>query len=596
MSRHSSRPLAALLASALASVLAGNAAAAPSVSPGPRIPLQAAPKDAGGNERFIIKYRDSAPTANSIQAVTAFNAALASVLPARVRSAYVGARQIRRLASGARVIAAPQVLDATQTAALLTQLKSDPAVVYAQPDYRRHALELIPNDRNYPLQWHYSHAVSGIRAPSAWDTASGRGVVVAVLDTGYLDHADLAANLVPGYDFIHDPEVGNDGDGRDPDAHDPGDWQGSRQSSFHGTHVAGTVAAVTNNGMHTAGVSWGARVQPVRVLGTGGGYTSDIADAIVWASGGTVDGVPDNATPAEVINLSLGGQGACSEDPATQEAIDGALSRGTTVVVAAGNSNAPAAQFSPASCNGVITVGATGYTGARSSYSNYGPAVTLAAPGGDAVDANDDNNYVWSLGNSGLQAPVASPAGDRTVGMQGTSMASPHVAAVVALMQDARANAGLAPLTPAQVKQLLRSTARALPQRPPSNRGIGAGIVDAAAAVAAAGKDVPVEMSELLGNRETLAAQFASAGEVRLYRIVVPAGSAMLSLRSFGGSGDMAMYVAHERTPSAASHDLRSLKRGTAQTVQISRPAAGTWFIALASAQGFEDVSVMGLY
>src|SRR5690606_15464034 len=160
-----------------------------------------------------------------------------------------------------------------------------------------------------------------------------------VLDTGYADHNDLDANIVPGYDFIIDEAVAGDGDGRDGDAHDPGDWYGGYASSWHGTHVAGTVAAVTDNGAGLAGVAYKAKVQPVRVLGHGGGYTSDIADAIVWASGGTVDGVPANENPAEVLNLSLGGDGSCAQDPVTQEAIDGAIERGVTVVVAAGNDN-----------------------------------------------------------------------------------------------------------------------------------------------------------------------------------------------------------------------------------------------------------------
>src|SRR5690606_31257016 len=148
----------------------------------------------------------------------------------------------------------------------------------------------------------------------------GNGVVVAVLDTGITRHGDLDANVLPGYDFISDAGKANDGDGRDNDPSDPGDWVTLNQcpggnraenSSWHGTHVAGTIAAVTNNAKGVAGTAFGARILPVRVLGTCGGYDSDIADAIVWAAGGSVSGVPTNANPAEVINLSLGGGGAC---------------------------------------------------------------------------------------------------------------------------------------------------------------------------------------------------------------------------------------------------------------------------------------------
>ncbi len=549
--------------------------------------------------RFILKLHSGEGTrrrSSARPATTVFDQALQRAGVTGAQRSIGTSRQLRRLAVGADLLQAPYPLSAVQAAAVLAQLRSDPDVQYAQLDTRKYALEVTPNDEHYPYQWHYQHPVSGIGAPQAWDAAKGTGVVVAVLDTGYLDHADLAANLLPGYDFVHDPEVGNDGDGRDPDAHDPGDWTPGRASSFHGTHVAGTVAAVTNNGRFTAGVAYNAKVQPVRVLGTGGGYTSDIADAIVWAAGGPVEAVPDNTTPAEVLNLSLGGQGSCADDPATQAAIDIATARGSTVVVAAGNSNSSASQFSPASCRGVITVGATGYTGARSSYSNYGPAVDIAAPGGDDVDSDQNNNYVWSLGNNGTQAPEASPAGDRTVGMQGTSMAAPHVAAVVALMQDARATAGLDPLTPVQVRQVLRFTARPFAVTPPTNRSIGAGIVDAAAAVQAAGQPLSDDPSELLVNRVAATAQSAVAGEPLLYRIEVPAGTSMLSLRTYGGNGTAAVYAAHDRVPSAASNDYRSVKPGTAQTVQIIRPAAGTWYLTVIGDTDVEGLSVVGLY
>ncbi|MEE7547807.1 S8 family serine peptidase, partial [Xanthomonas sp. Kuri4-1] len=166
---------------------------------------------------------------------------------------------------------------------------------------------------------------AGINVRPAWDKATGNGVVVAVIDTGITSHPDLDANILPGYDFISDTFVSRDGDGRDADPSDEGDWnpvQGEcyttpspspiTDSSWHGTHVAGTIAAVTNNAVGVAGTAYNAKIVPVRVLGRCGGYTSDIADAIVWASGGSVSGVPANANPAEVINMSLGGSGTCS--------------------------------------------------------------------------------------------------------------------------------------------------------------------------------------------------------------------------------------------------------------------------------------------
>ena len=169
-------------------------------------------------------------------------------------------------------------------------------------------------------------------------------------------------------------------------------------SSWHGTHVSGTIAELTNNSVGMAGVANKARVLPVRVLGHCGGYTSDIADAVTWASGGHVDGIPDNTNPVQVISMSLGGGGACSASDVTGQAISGAISRGVSVVVAAGNSNANVANYTPASCPGVIAVAVSGITGKRAFYSNYGSGVTLSAPGG-GVYAND--------ASSGTQVPAA---------------------------------------------------------------------------------------------------------------------------------------------------------------------------------------------
>lgn len=193
-------------------------------------------------------------------------------------------------------------------------------------------------------RWAFGTTNAGLNIRPAWDKATGSGTVVAVIDTGITSHADLNANILAGYDFISDATTARDGNGRDSNAADEGDWYAANEcgagipaasSSWHGTHVAGTVAAVTNNTTGVAGTAYGAKVVPVRVLGKCGGSLSDIADAIVWASGGTVSGIPANANPAEVINMSLGGGGSCSTT--MQNAINGAVSRGTTVVVAAGN-------------------------------------------------------------------------------------------------------------------------------------------------------------------------------------------------------------------------------------------------------------------
>ena len=279
--------------------------------------------------------------------------------------------------------------------------------------------------------------------------------------------------------MIIDTAVSNDGNGRDADASDPGDWVAAGEcgfgspasnSSWHGTHVAGTIAALTNNASGVAGVAFGAKVQPVRVLGKCGGYTSDIADGITWASGGAVTGLPANPTPARVISLSLGGGGAC--DTTTQNAINGARGRGTVVVVAAGNSNANAANFSPASCSGVISVAAVNRQGGKAYYSNFGAVVDVAAPGGDMRTNSGDG--VLSTLNSGATAPGA----DAYAYYQGTSMATPHVSATVALMLAKKPA-----LTPDQVETLLKGSTRAFPA---ACSQCGTGIVDANAAVTAA--------------------------------------------------------------------------------------------------------------
>jgi serine protease len=390
----------------------------------------------------------------------------------------VSMANVRRTTNGAQIMRLSDPLGKPETAQLLKDLAADPNVEYAEEDRMMHPL-LTPNDTYYNLQWHYYEATGGLNLPSAWDVATGSGVTVAVIDTGYRPHVDLAANIVGGYDFISDTFVSRDGDLRDSSALDPGDWttgndcaagSPASNSSWHGTHVAGTIAARTNNGVGVAGVAFNARVVPLRVLGRCGGYTSDIADAIVWSSGGTVSGVPANPNPAKVASLSLGGSGAC--DTTTQNAVNTARSRGTVVIVAAGNSNANASGFSPANCTGVITVAAVNRSGGRAYYSNFGSIVDVAAPGGDTRTSSA--NGVASTLNSG----TTTPGSDAYAYYQGTSMATPHVAGVAALMFSVKPS-----LTPAQVESILKSTTRAFPA---TCSQCGTGIVNAAAAVAAA--------------------------------------------------------------------------------------------------------------
>ncbi len=428
------------------------------------------PDDEGDTDRVIVKYRRAA-NADALD-----ERALNALRVAGNRNGLEISR-LRGNARGGHVLRTNRRMSMAEARRLAAELRNgDADIEYAEPDRLMQA-QYLPNDPQYTSQWHYSEAAAGIRAPLAWDKSSGAGVVVAVLDTGVRRHADLAANLLAGYDFIVDTTVAADGNGRDSDATDPGDWaaagecgtgSAARNSSWHGTHVAGTIAAVSNNGVGVAGVARGAKVLPLRVLGKCGGYTSDIADAIVWAAGGAVAGVPANPTPARVINLSLGGVGAC--DITTQNAINSARSRGAVVVVAAGNATADAARYSPASCAGVITVAAVGRSGAIASCSNFGAAVDVAAPGGDGTDT------ILSTLNSGTSKAKS----DSYAGYRGTSMATPHVAGVAALML-ARNSA----LTPDDVEARIKSSAAAR-GFPVSCAQCGSGIGDANAAVDAA--------------------------------------------------------------------------------------------------------------
>jgi serine protease len=244
---------------------------------------------------------------------------------------------------------------------------------------------------------------------------------------------DLAEQILPGYDFITDSAMANDGDGRDSDPTDPGDWvqagecgggepQQDIPSSWHGTHVAGTIAAKTNNDIGVSGVAWEAKLLPVRVLGKCGGYTSDIADGMRWAAGAAVTGVPDNPNPAKVLNLSLGALGECSQTYG--EAIEAVRAQGASVVIAAGNSNQDASQYRPANCPGVITVAATKRDGGRAYYSNFGTTVDVAAPGGQTFDPVSNTPTTTDGVLSTLNAGQTTPGTDDYYGFyQGTSMA-----------------------------------------------------------------------------------------------------------------------------------------------------------------------------
>ncbi len=453
--------------------------------------------------QIIIKYQDDAHLNAPAQARAA------SQMQRLSAAAGIELTYFRPMSGDAHVLRLPAQMSVPEAAKIAQELAALPEVEYAEPDLvllplgeQINTPQTAPNDPQYTNQWHYlvpggNHY--GVDAPSAWDITTGSGsVYVAVLDTGITDHADLSGRWTGGYDMISSSVVGNDGDGRDNDPHDPGDWvvagecyagSPAHNSSWHGTHVAGTIAAATNNNLGVAGLNWVSQVIPVRVLGKCGGSTSDIADAIRWAAGLSVTGVPNNPHPAQVINMSLGGGGSCGTT--MQNAISAAYNAGTTVAVAAGNNNSDAGNFTPGNCNNVITIAATDRNGDRAYYSNYGSVVEIAAPGGDT-------RYSGSGVLSTLNAGTQGPAGDTYAYYQGTSMATPHVAGIVSLMYSVKPS-----ITPAEVLSTLQNTVTAFPSGSTCSTSIcGSGIANAGAAVAMANSGVAAPILNPISNSD----------------------------------------------------------------------------------------------
>jgi len=574
--RRSSRRIRAHALSIATAIALSSALAAPALAQQARVNLSGLDVQSG-TDRFIVKYKDG--SAERASTVT-LQSALSSAAKTAGAGKALGVRHVRRIATGADVVRADRKLDRVEAESLMRQIASDPNVEYVEVDKLNKAY-LTPNDTRYSEQWGYS-GTYGIKANQAWDVTNGAGSVVAVLDTGITSHSDLSANVLPGYDFIIDTTVSNDGNGRDSDPSDPGDWVSANQcggthaaqaSSWHGTHVAGTIAAVTNNAKGVAGVAYGAKIVPVRVLGTCGGYDSDIADAIIWASGGTVSGVPANANPAEVINLSLGGSGACGTT--TQTAINGAVSRGTTLVIAAGNDNTNVSNASPANCNNVIAVASITSTGARSSFSNYGALIDIAAPG---------SNILSTL-NSGSTTPGA----ETYASYNGTSMATPHVAGVVALLQAAATT----PKTPAQVESIIKANVTAFPSTP--SQTIGPGILNAKAVVDAANGTTPPPTG-VLTNGTPVTGLSGSAGTELRYTLVVPAGATGLKFVTASGSGDADLFVKFGSAPTTTSYDCKSEGSTNAETCNIATAQAGTYHVLVRGYSTFSGLSLTGSY
>ncbi|KNC68774.1 S8 family peptidase [Pseudoalteromonas ardens] len=539
--------------------------------------------------QFIIKYKDNSNQLMSISGADMSPAMMNARAQSFVKNfkskkkASLQTKYVRKMAlSNHHVMRVDKTLTAAEAQSLMQEMASTGNIEYIEIDQMLQPFA-TPNDPRYSDQWHYFESAGGINAPAAWDKSTGNGVVVAVLDTGYRPHSDLNPNILQGYDMISNLSVANDGGGRDSDARDPGDavsanecgyTHSARSSSWHGTHVAGTVAAVSNNGEGVAGVAYDAKVVPVRVLGKCGGLTSDIADGIIWASGGSVSGVPTNANPADVINMSLGGQGSCSST--TQSAINTARANGATIVIAAGNSNANSANFNPGNCSGIINVASVGRNGGRAYYSNYGSNIDVAAPGGAQSFANDPEG-ILSTYNTGSNTPSS----DSYAYSQGTSMAAPHVAGVAALIKQAKPSA-----TPDEVESILKSTTRSFPSTCSS---CGTGIIDASAAVDAAlngsgGNELQdgVAKTSLSGG----------SGSETFYTFNVGNGVSKVTFTMSGGSGDADLYVRANAQPTRTTYDCRPYKNGNNEVCTVNNPSAGTYHIMLRGYSSYNGVSL----
>jgi serine protease len=443
---------------------------------------------------LIVKFKDAPPNEHAHVIPPGATRTLAQQETARVQrvlaASGLDAVRLRPAGRAAQHLDFGAVLSGKRAQQLAHQLRQRPEVEWVVPNERERRLQVrSPSDFYFSDQW-WLHPVGGSDAlpiarrlrgvpgfQTAWSTELGKATaVVAVLDTGITRHPDLDAHVLPGYDFVSTLEYANDGNGRDADPSDPGDWVSqddkknnpavfgdcvAEDSSWHGTDIAGIVAGVTNNGSGVAGINWNGRVLPVRVAGKCGAEVKDIVDGMYWAAGFRVQNVPDNppANWAKVVNISFGGSDPCND--AYQTAINDLRAVGVVVVAAAGNEHGALSR--PASCAGVVGVAALNRDGFKANYSNFGPGVVVSTVGGDwsgdgAWGPLLGDDGLLTLDNRGTKGPC--DANDPVCGVPysyvyGTSFATPVVAGAVGLMLSTHPS-----LTVDQIIDGLRRSAR----------------------------------------------------------------------------------------------------------------------------------------
>lgn len=416
-------------------------------------------------QRVIVKFRKDSDAVNRVASqgrpsTEAMNARI-NALATRSRMQLQAARAL-----GSDLYVLHVTSSGTSVEEILSALRADSDVEFAEPDHRVRAYSTTSNDPLMPGQW-YLHAnqKSAVNATGAWDVTRGSpGVVVAVIDTGVLfDHPDLGraatgGRLLSGYDFVsedrsNDFSTANDGNGRDADPSDPGDACDGDPASWHGTRVSGIIGARADNGTGVAGILWEGYILPVRVLGRCGGFNSDVLAGIRWAAGLDVPGIPRNRYPAQVINVSLGSEGSC--DSASASVIEEVTSAGALVVVAAGNEGGPVA--SPANCPGAMAIVGLRHSGTKVGFSSLGPQVALGAPGGNCVNTGTGQPCLFSIdttSNKGRLWPGTHSYTDQTDYNVGTSFSAPIVSGIAGLMVAVNGN-----LMPGQLIQRMKDGA-----------------------------------------------------------------------------------------------------------------------------------------